>query len=80
MLKLGRYLYQLDELGGFLPSAVVQPAAAVDHVVFLENAEAAPDRRRVREDKHLPAVFGGVLFEQVFEPRDLDLVHGHLAR
>ena len=70
--------HQFNELGA--AAAVVEPAAAVDHVVLLEHPEAAADGRRVSEAENLPAVFRWVVLQEVLEPRDLLLVHSYLRR
>jgi hypothetical protein len=63
--------HKVDELAALLLVRVVQPAAAVHHVVLLEHAEARTVGRRVGEYEHSPPVLGGVVNEEVLEPPDL---------
>ena len=49
---------KLDELAALLVVGVVEPAAAVDDVVLLEDAEAGAVWRSVRENEDLPAIIG----------------------
>mmetsp|Transcript_13471 Transcript_13471/g.52928 ORF Transcript_13471/g.52928 Transcript_13471/m.52928 type:complete len:586 (+) Transcript_13471:1619-3376(+) len=79
-LDLGALAHRLDEELGRALVVVVEPAAPVDDVALLEDAEAGADDGRVREAEDLPAVLEGVLLDGLHEPVELLLVDGHLVR
>eukprot|EP00982_Pelagococcus_subviridis_P013119 31220-Pelagococcus_subviridis.AAC.3 len=58
---------------------VVEPAAAVDDVALLQDAETGADHGRVREAEDLPPVLVRVLLDRLHEPVELLLVHGDLV-
>ena len=60
--------YKLYELDGGLAARVVEPTTAIDDVVLLQNAQAAADRRCVREHKHFPPVLRRVLLAGLLKP------------
>ena len=63
--------HQVDELAALLLIRVIQPAAAVDDVVLLQHAQARTIGRSMREDEDLPAIFRGVIDQNLLEPLHL---------
>ena len=57
---------------------MVQPAAAVDDVILLQDAQAGAVGRGVGEDEDLPPLVGGVGAKEVNEPGDLGVVDDDL--
>lgn len=70
--------HKLDELGRV--SRVVQPAAAVDNVVLLQDAQPRADGWRVGKYEYLPAVVRRMRLEHLLEPRYLLVIDRHLVR
>jgi hypothetical protein len=63
--------HKVDEFAALLLVRVVEPAAAVHHVVLLEHTQARAVGRSVGEDEHPPAVLRGVVNEKLLEPAHL---------
>lgn len=61
----------LNKAASGLASGVVKPAAAVHHMVFLQDAKSRAHGRSVREDDHSPALVRRALLHCLFEPVDL---------
>mmetsp|Transcript_3508 Transcript_3508/g.6415 ORF Transcript_3508/g.6415 Transcript_3508/m.6415 type:complete len:313 (+) Transcript_3508:763-1701(+) len=72
--------HELDELAALLVVRVVEPAAAIDHMVLLQHAQSRSVGRGVRKDKDLPPVGGWVVNERLLEPGELRVVDGDLVR
>mmetsp|Transcript_16867 Transcript_16867/g.39976 ORF Transcript_16867/g.39976 Transcript_16867/m.39976 type:complete len:305 (+) Transcript_16867:1062-1976(+) len=70
---------ELDELAALGVVGVVEPAAAVDDVVLLQDAESGAVGRGVGEDEYLPPLVGRVVLEGLLEPLALLLVDGDLV-
>ena len=60
----------LYKLAGVL-SAVVQPAAAINHVILLKNAKSRSHGRCMTEDENTPSLTGRTLLHRVLKPLDL---------
>ena len=71
--------HQLDELPTVLLIRMVQPAAAVDDVILLQDAQTGSVGRGVGEDEDLPPLVGGVGAAEVLEPGDLGVVDDDLV-
>ena len=74
----------LNEPPSRLSARVIQPAAAVHHVVLLKHSETRPHGRSMREDDDSPAFVSRALFHGILEPFellrvDVDLVGGVLG-
>ena len=72
-LDLRAFAHNIDELlrGRAGPAVVVQPAAAVHHVVLLQDADATANNRRVGKAKNGPALLGRLRGHELLEPLDL---------
>mmetsp|Transcript_32450 Transcript_32450/g.73271 ORF Transcript_32450/g.73271 Transcript_32450/m.73271 type:complete len:269 (+) Transcript_32450:1003-1809(+) len=79
-LDLRVLAHELDELLGRHRVVVVEPAAAVDHVAFLEHAQTRANDRSVREAEYLPAFGGRVVNDGLLEPLKLLVVDEDLVR
>ena len=71
--------HQLDEFATILLVRMVQPAAAVDDVVLLQDAQTGAVGRGVGEDEDLPPLVGGMSAEEFNEPGDLLIVDNDLV-
>ena len=58
---------------------MVEPAAAVDDVILLQDAQTGSVGRGVGEDEDLPSLVGGVGEKEVFEPGNLLIVDDDLV-
>ena len=52
---------ELNELAAFGIVGMVEPAATVDDVILLKDAETGSIRRGVSEDEDLPSIVGGMV-------------------
>ena len=50
---------------------MVEPAASINNVVFLQDTQSRSIGRRVRKDKELPAIFGRMVLDYLFKPSQL---------
>lgn len=72
--------HEFNKLAALFIVGMVEPAAAIDDVIFLQDAETTSIGRSVGKDKDAPSVRGGMGLESFFKPVELRLVNGHLVR
>lgn len=70
---------QFNEFTAFGFVGVVQPAASIDDVIFLQNTQSRSIGWGMGKDKQLPSVVGRMVLDDLFEPGQLLGINGHFV-
>mmetsp|Transcript_2132 Transcript_2132/g.4820 ORF Transcript_2132/g.4820 Transcript_2132/m.4820 type:complete len:313 (-) Transcript_2132:195-1133(-) len=74
------FSYEFNKLAALAFVGMIEPAAAIDDMVLLNDSETRSIGRSVGKDKDFPIVVGRMLLEQIFKPINLGLIDNDFMR